>query len=510
MEAFSLQILEKMGEKWPDPRYPLKPAIPVVAIDFAHSYDFELIDLGVQEIVEWNEPDPEFRISWSKGRQHLADCLTRYGLLYGSQLPTVDASGGIQWDEETVPIIGRSRALLYALREARRAAKAEGPAPCLVMGPSGSGKELFAAYIHRHSARSKKDFLAFNCAGWSETVLVSTLFGHEKGAFTDAKEAKPGLFEMADGGTLFLDEIGDMSPLAQAMVLKAIETGAIQPLGREPKRVDVRVIAATNKDLKAMAERGEFRYDLRARLNRYVVQVPSLKERVEDIPVLFKFFLVRESCKIKSVGAVWKKLVDDCVYTVLREKPWDSNVRELEHLASVIANERANVSYIGLSDIPVEYLLPAEEVSAELAADAQQPRVRLEDTLEARAPEDIGELRDALPRVQAAYGRQLERVLSKALDATRDHTCSEPHPIYGDLVPTSAMKLLQNKLDLKSTDAKREFHRLGKMLPEAPSPDSDLGKVLKWAATGDKTERTRSKKNKLGDTHKRQEHVQKD
>jgi len=199
----------------------------------------------------------------------------------------------------------------------------------LITGESGTGKELFAQGIHASSPRFKGPFVALNCAGIPEHLLESELFGHQRGAFTDAKQAKPGRFQLAEGGTLFLDEIGEMSPSAQAKLLRVLESHQVDPLGDTRSiRVNIRVIAATNEDLPAQIKAGRFRLDLYYRLNVYQLRIPPLRERPEDIePILTSFLEVARrdhGCRIKGITPA--------ALTILQGHDWPGNVRELHNV----------------------------------------------------------------------------------------------------------------------------------------------------------------------------------
>ena len=199
----------------------------------------------------------------------------------------------------------------------------------LITGESGTGKELFAHGIHAASPRSKGPFVALNCAGIPEHLLESELFGYQRGAFTDAKQTKPGRFQLAEGGTLFLDEIGEMSPSAQAKLLRVLENHQVDPLGDTRSiRVDIRVIAATNEDLPAQIKAGRFRLDLYYRLNVYQLRIPPLRERPEDIePILTSFLEVARrdhGCRIKGITPA--------ALTILQGHDWPGNVRELHNV----------------------------------------------------------------------------------------------------------------------------------------------------------------------------------
>jgi len=204
----------------------------------------------------------------------------------------------------------------------------------LITGESGTGKELIARAIHQLSQLRDAPFVKVNCAAIPAELIESELFGHERGAFTGAQLRKKGVFEMADGGTLLLDEIGDMSPSAQAKVLRALQSGEINRVGSEKTiAVDVRVIAATNKDLEAEVERGTFRDDLFFRLNVVPIRSPALRERAEDIPLLAESFL-RSFARDNGVR---EKPVDLAVFRLLQQRTWRGNVRELRNVVERMA-----------------------------------------------------------------------------------------------------------------------------------------------------------------------------
>jgi transcriptional regulator with GAF, ATPase, and Fis domain len=212
------------------------------------------------------------------------------------------------------------------LARARRVAQSS--AKVLITGESGVGKDLIARYIHAHSPRAARPIVTVNCAAFSDALLESELFGHVKGSFTGAHRDKVGKFQLAHGGTLFLDEVGEMSLRMQALLLRAIENGEIQPVGTDGCGivVDVRVIAATNRDLPAMVAAGTFREDLLYRINVTSIQVPSLRERPEDIPLIVQH-LARE-CGDRTVtfspGAM----------QVLLQHRWPGNIRELQNVVA--------------------------------------------------------------------------------------------------------------------------------------------------------------------------------
>ena len=223
----------------------------------------------------------------------------------------------------------------------------------LITGETGTGKELVALALHTSSARSARPFLCLNCAALPDTLLESELFGHERGAFTGAHEARPGLLRGCDGGTLFLDEVGDLSLLAQAKLLRAIEAKEVQRLGATQSRaVDFRVVAATNRPLEAMVEAGTFRKDLFYRLNVARVQVPPLRDRLDDLPSLIRHYvrLLNDEFGTQIEG------VEDDALARLLHHDWPGNVRELRNLleATFVACPAPRIRAI---DLP-EYLRP--------------------------------------------------------------------------------------------------------------------------------------------------------
>ena len=229
-------------------------------------------------------------------------------------------------------LIGTSVSMIELVQEIERIARSD--AKVLITGESGVGKELVASAIHRRSHRASRQLVTVNCAGLPETLLESELFGHVKGSFTGAYRDKIGKLELADGGTIFLDEIAEMTPRMQGLLLRFMETGELQKVGtdRITTRVNVRVIAATNRSLRDMISQGTFREDLFYRLNVIHLTVPALRERREDIPALIEHFLTQFS---RSNGngdrPIRKELAPDTM-RLLCEYSWPGNVRELENV----------------------------------------------------------------------------------------------------------------------------------------------------------------------------------
>lgn len=224
-------------------------------------------------------------------------------------------------------IIGSSGVIKSVIEEVKKIADSK--SNVLLLGETGTGKELFAKAIHFNSSRRNSPFVPINCSAIPENLLESELFGYAKGAFTGAVASKRGLFEEADNGTVFLDEIGDLSMPLQAKLLRVIDDCEIRPLGRvQSRKVDIRYITATNKDLGQAVKEGTFREDLFYRINVVTLKMPSLRERKEDIPVLSRYFMDKFAHEIgKDV-----RVIDDEALRVLLEYDWPGNVRELQNI----------------------------------------------------------------------------------------------------------------------------------------------------------------------------------
>ena len=226
-----------------------------------------------------------------------------------------------------VAIVGNSRAMQNIYKEIGRVAAT--PVTVLIRGETGTGKELVARALYQHSTRADKPFIAVNCAAIPETLLESELFGHERGAFTGAHARRVGRFEQADGGTLFLDEVGDLSPNTQAKLLRVLQEKQITRLGGDaPIVIDVRVLAATHRNLESAIADREFREDLFYRLSVVSISLPSLRERREDIPTLTKYFIQRFA---RELGIESPSIQTEAI-TLLQSQDWQGNVRELENV----------------------------------------------------------------------------------------------------------------------------------------------------------------------------------
>ncbi len=234
----------------------------------------------------------------------------------------------MEWDSKVHnfgDIVGEHPKIQHVFKSIERIAQSD--VTVLVRGETGTGKELVAAAIHKRSKRCDEPFIKINCAAISDTLIESELFGHEKGAFTDAKDMRKGRFELADGGTLFLDEIGDISASAQVKLLRVLQEREFERVGGSKTiKVNVRLIAATNRPLEEMVKEGKFREDLYYRLNVIPIDLPPLRERGDDIKLLTNFFLKRAMSNHKKSVVITDEAMDE-----LMHYPWPGNIRELEN-----------------------------------------------------------------------------------------------------------------------------------------------------------------------------------
>jgi len=317
----------------------------------------------------------------------------------------------LQHGAERYEMIGESPAMRHLYAQLEKIAPTKGRV--LITGESGTGKELVARALHRLSARATAAFIKVNCAAIPAELIESELFGHERGAFTGAVQRKKGLFEAADGGTLFLDEIGDMTLAAQAKVLRALQSGEINRVGGEQViAVDVRVIAATHRNLEELVRTGAFREDLYFRLNVVPIHTPSLWERPSDIPAMAASFL---EGFFKESG-VRPKPVDPEVLHALAERPFPGNVRELRNVVermAILSGDR-----IGLGDLPPLTSLARGSDPGDRPSDPDDERT----SQPGRASDPgTGSLREHRDRAEREYiEATLERVgwnISRAADA---------------------------------------------------------------------------------------------
>ncbi len=307
-----LDLLAEMRDRWPS------VAVVMVSGHGDATTGFEAARRGAFEFLE--KPLSEERV-----------LLTVRNAGVRSQLETENVALKRKVDEQ-YQILGQSKPMQQVVALIERVGPTH--ARVLVTGENGTGKELVARNLHEHSPRWKEAFVEVNCAAIPRELIESELFGHEKGSFTGAAAARKGRFELAHGGTLFLDEIGDMDASAQAKVLRVLETGVLTRVGAEEGRtVDVRVIAATNKDLQAEVAAGRFREDLLYRLNVVEIHLPALHERREDVPVLARHFLT-EACRRNDIAP--RRLAQDCE-AWLSAQTYPGNVRQLRNLMERLA-----------------------------------------------------------------------------------------------------------------------------------------------------------------------------
>jgi len=266
--------------------------------------------------------------------------------------------------EESPEIIGKAAAMQEVFRAIGRLAHSN--ATVLINGESGTGKELVALALHQHSTRAKQPFVALNMAAIPRDLLESELFGHERGAFTGAQNRRAGRFEQANGGTLMLDEIGDMPAELQTRLLRVLADGEFYPVGAHtPKKVDVRIIAATHQNLEQRVRDGQFREDLFHRLNVIRIQIPPLRQRREDIPLLMQHFLKKAAIELE----VETKILTAEAAAILSTLDWPGNVRQLENLCRLLT-VMAPGQEIHVEDLPDE-LIAADASTSQTTADWQ-------------------------------------------------------------------------------------------------------------------------------------------
>jgi transcriptional regulator with GAF, ATPase, and Fis domain len=290
---------------------PLEEALPEVTrmsqVELDHLCD--LVELGAQDVME---------VYRDRARRSPVETAAARPGVNGTARP--DAVPG-RFRE----LVGHSAAMQSVYQLLDKIARSE--STVLIQGESGTGKELIARAIHYHGPRAKKPFVVQNCSAFNDNLLESALFGHVRGAFTGAVKDQKGLFEVADDGTFFLDEVGDMSPALQVKLLRVLQEGTLTPVGAtKPVKVDVRIIAASHKDLGKMVERSEFREDLYYRINVLRVTVPPLRDRIEDLPILVEHFLHKH-----YHGSGTPPRLSPEAMTALASYRWPGNIRELEN-----------------------------------------------------------------------------------------------------------------------------------------------------------------------------------
>ena len=376
--------------EWVAREYPILPVIMITA-DGSIEKAVKAIKMGAYDFLEKPIDTEELRI-------RLRNAIEKNKL-------ENERSGLLQSLQAQHEMLGESRAMRALKSAIDRIAPTD--EKVLIVGESGTGKELVAKAIYSRSRRASKPLVKVNCAAIPKELIESELFGHKKGSFTGAVSDNDGKFKQAHGGTIFLDEIGDMGADVQAKVLRALQEGEIEPVGGRVEQVDVRVIAATNHDLQKRMKEGNFRPDLYYRLSAVVIDVPPLRERVEDIPLLMSHFLVREADKHNRLPLVLEPNVMDCLLAY----PWPGNVRELKGLSS-----RLSILCEGPAvtdgDLPSEFRSHASVASPEGLPDFDSDKEQWEREYLRRqlilVDNNISELARRLNRDRAGLQRRLK------------------------------------------------------------------------------------------------------
>jgi transcriptional regulator with GAF, ATPase, and Fis domain len=345
-----------------------------------------------------------FALDLSEQKRAEAEIKALKDQLYKENLALRDEVDRASMFEE---IVGTSKPMEAVLSRIAKVAPTD--STVLITGDTGTGKELIARAVHKRSQRSGRAFVSVNCAAFAPTLISSELFGHEKGAFTGATQRRLGRFELADGGTIFLDEVGELLPDTQVALLRVLQEREFERVGGgQPIHVDVRVIAATNRDLKAAVAKGAFREDLFYRLNVFPIEVPPLRERKDDVLMLVEYFVQRYATKAgKNIRSIDKKTLD-----LLQSYEWPGNIRELQNVIerSVVlsSGEVFSVDELWLSK---ETSPPASRVEAAHFKDEGEPRSERE-IIEAALAETKG-------RVSGPSGAAVKLGIPSSTLATR-------------------------------------------------------------------------------------------
>ena len=386
-------------------------------------------------------------------REKLDSLLVRYGLV------------------EDEALIGRAPAFLQVLQRTRQWSQDD--IDVLVTGQTGTGKELLAHYAHRYSRRAEKPFVTVNCAAIAPTLLDSELFGYVKGAFTGATQDRKGYFETAAEGTVFLDEVGDLTPDAQGRFLRVLANKEVSPVGgAETRRVDVRVISATNRDLECMVAKGTFREDLYQRLKGHDLHLPKLRERQDDIPVLAEHFLRR----ISSHTGRRKELGEDAVPILIRYG-WPRNVRELEGVLARAAGatEGAFVRAANLVDlVPIgqrdgQVVKPQEQAAGMQSPTPPAQTVDGVDELVALLEEfdtsggSKEDLFGCVPTLQAAYARLIARLVIRSFQIEKEDPVRGSDELPKQTQPARTLLGLPHGTKLTADAARKKVRALLKL-----------------------------------------------
>jgi len=376
------RLPDTSGPRWTRELRGLRSGLPVIVLttDGRSSAAIEAVKAGAYDFLT-KPVDPA----------ELGQCLAQ-ALEDSRRSSTPVEIGEVFPDQDT--IVGRSRAMRDIYKQLGRIAAQ--PVTVLIRGETGTGKELIARAIYQHGHRAHKPFIAVNCAAIPDSLLESELFGHEKGAFTGAEKLRLGRFEQAHGGTLFLDEIGDLDANLQVKLLRVIQEKSIQRIGGDRDiPVDVRLLAATHRNLEAMVTEGEFREDLFYRINVASIQIPALRDRREDIPALIDYFLTRYG---REYGIESPSIATKAV-EFLQQQDWPGNIRQLQNvMRKALLNSRGYT--IGWQDCRT---LLAESEPAPLSRAPSLTQL-VEETLDRVLR---GELEEALPALTEAFEREV-------------------------------------------------------------------------------------------------------
>ena len=342
--------------------YRLLNGVGIAVITFLFAFlVIRLLLRPVEQFVKETEKWPSFRDNAAEKRQKTGDDIEHYGQVLRE---VTDILGRVESERLFPEMIGQSTVIRGVFSQILKVAPTD--TTVLIMGESGTGKELVATSVYKHSLRAGRPFVTINCVAIPPTLLESELFGYEKGAFTGAAARKKGKFELADGGTIFLDEIGDMSHETQAKLLRALQEKSFERLGgNQSIRVDVRFIAATNKNLLKMVKEGSFREDLYYRLNVFPIVLPPLRER-EDISALTDHFLKGASRPVK---------ISPDAMEHLKSYPWPGNVRELqsaiERAALIAESGVIETAHLPANIVDSDEMKPSTELEEGISIDDQ-------------------------------------------------------------------------------------------------------------------------------------------
>lgn len=433
--------------------------------------DLPVVMLSSKKQQELRDRDTPYLSKTGLTPREFALCLLCYGRLSVDQKRVLL---GLQTD-----IAAYSPHTLEVFREAL--AIADSAMSVLILGETGTGKEVLARYIHESSSRNDKPFVAVNVAAIPSDLVESELFGHQKGAFTSANQERPGRFLQASGGTLFLDEIGDMPIATQAKVLRVLQNGEVLPVGgKSTLSVDVRVIAATSRDLAAMQKTGAFREDLTRRISSATLIIPRLSERMEDIAPLARMFLEKYSRQSGKKGITF---AEESI-AAFKNHPYEGNVGELENIVQWLVSRKGTHSVISARDV--------KEALAGSFVSSAASRPEKDDTphIDLDAPEELAQLiamiesfpvktddpslHGGKPKIERAIHSLLQRMAGASLERFRD-------PRNGNLNRQAAMQFLTGDETLKGKGPGRVINEILKRKAEHRITEEDLlGLMEKW------------------------------